>query len=163
MLWVLVYLAQSLSILRLILERWCLLGSENFIVTIVSESHWISWTGILLPSVRSWSLRLLRNLPLWSSILLLMTCVEFGWSIWFVCHILFNRPFLHNLLVLVLGIRCCCLICLQCLGFGFLLNYFPLHCFPRLVGLFSFPFPEPYLFLSDQCWTCSIILVPHGT
>ena len=75
-----------------------------------------------------------------------------------------DRPLLHKIFGLIIGLRCCYLICSLCLGLECFLRYHPRHCLPRLVGLFLFPGSSVFLyFLSNQCWTCTLILVPHGT
>ena len=155
------YLYHSLGILRLVIEQWCLLVSETLVVHIVSNFRWISWTGIFLLSVWTWSLKPFQNCLLRPWIFLSMTRVVFGWREHFVCRVLGNRPFLHGLFGLILGPPFCYLIFLWSLGFRWLLCYHPHHWFPRMVG--TFLFPESSLFISNQCWTCTLILVPHGT
>ena len=89
----------------------------------------------------------------------LMTCVIFGWSVFFVCYALGNRLFLHNLLDRILGLCCCFLVLLQSLGFWCLLHYRPCHCFLRMMSTFTFL--ESSLFLSNKCWSCTLIIIPH--
>ena len=136
-------------------------GFWKIVVRMVWNSRWVSWTGILLLSVWTWSLRPPQIITIHPWSLLSMTRVVFGWRVCSVLHVLGNFPFLHDLLGIVLSLGYFYLIHLWCLIFRLLLGYHLGCYFPRLVG--PSPFLESFLFLSNQGWTHTLFLVLHGT
>ena len=94
-----------------LIERWCLMGYETLVVCIISYSRWIYLTDVFLLFVPLWFLRQRQNSLLCPWSFLSITCVEFGWSVCFIRHVLGNRPFLHRLLGLIIGLSWCYFIC----------------------------------------------------
>ena len=88
-------------------------------------------------------------------------CMLVGWSAQIILHILGDRFFLHDRLVLVLGISCLYLILSWFHDLGCLLWHLPCHFLQWLMG--PFLFLESWNFLSKKCWTHTIIFVLHGT
>ena len=142
-------------------EKWCIQGSGIIGVHTVSDYCWTSCIGTWLLSDRTWSLRLIRNNLLFPLCFELMTCIMGSWNTWLVFHVLGDHFSLHNRLGLVLGLNYLYLIWSCFREHGWLLHQLPCQQFPQMVGTFTFV--ESCSFLSKQCGTHTIILVPCGT
>ena len=88
-------------------------------------------------------------------------CMLGGWSAHLTLHILVYCFFLHDRVVLVIGLIFLYLIISWFHDIGWLLRHPPRHFLPWMMG--PFLFMASWHFILKQCWTNTIILVPCGT